>query len=81
MIGENSNIGLVSRELKKALDKYDCPEGYSLKMAGMTRLRPILMTAMTTIIAMLPMAFGFGSGSDMMQPMALVVEGVRKRSL
>ena len=43
--------------------------------AGRTRLRPILMTALTTILAMSTMAMGLGSGSEMMQPMAIVTEG------
>ena len=43
--------------------------------AGKTRLRPILMTALTTILAMSTMALGLGSGSEMMQPMAIVTVG------
>jgi HAE1 family hydrophobic/amphiphilic exporter-1 len=43
--------------------------------AGKTRLRPILMTALTTILAMSTMALGIGSGSEMMQPMAIVTVG------
>jgi HAE1 family hydrophobic/amphiphilic exporter-1 len=43
--------------------------------SGKTRLRPILMTALTTILAMMPMAFGMGSGSEMMRPMAIVTVG------
>lgn len=180
-IDQDHNIGLVSRELQKALDKYDCPEGYSVEMAGedeqindamnqimlmlllavifiylimvaqfqsllspfiimftiplaftggffglyltgnevsviamigfvmlagvivnngivmvdyinqlrrggedkkeaiveagRTRLRPVLMTALTTILAMTTMALGIGSGSEMMQPMAIVTIG------
>ena len=40
-----------------------------------TRLRPILMTALTTILSMSTMALGLGDGSEMMQPMAIVTEG------
>ena len=43
--------------------------------AGKTRLRPVLMTALTTILAMSTMAAGLGSGSEMMQPMAIVEVG------
>ena len=42
---------------------------------GRTRLRPILMTALTTILAMLPLALKIGTGSDMMQGMAIVTIG------
>ena len=43
--------------------------------SGKTRLRPILMTALTTILSMSTMALGLGDGSEMMQPMAIVTEG------
>ena len=43
--------------------------------AGRTRLRPILMTAMTTILAMLTSAVGIGDGSDMIKPMAIAIIG------
>lgn len=43
--------------------------------AGKTRLRPILMTALTTILALTTMALGVGNGSEMMQPMAIVTIG------
>ncbi|MGN0494719.1 MAG: efflux RND transporter permease subunit [Lachnospiraceae bacterium] len=42
---------------------------------GKNRLRPIVMTALTTILGLLPMAIGAGMGADMAQPMALVVIG------
>ncbi len=43
--------------------------------AGATRLRPILMTTLTTIVAMIPMAAGYGDSGEMMQGMALVNVG------
>ncbi len=43
--------------------------------AGPVRLRPIFMTALTTILAMLPMAVGTGEGSEVQSPMAIVVIG------
>ena len=43
--------------------------------AGVTRLRPILMTALTTILAMVPSSLGFGEGAEMMQPMAITMVG------
>lgn len=54
-------------------------EGYAKKEAIIesckARLRPILMTALTTILAMIPMALGIGDGAEMMQPMAIVMIG------
>jgi HAE1 family hydrophobic/amphiphilic exporter-1 len=43
--------------------------------AGRTRLRPILMTTACTVLALLPMAFGFGEGGEVQAPMARVVIG------
>ena len=43
--------------------------------SGKTRVRPILMTALTTILAMLTSALGFGEGSEMMKPMAITIVG------
>jgi CzcA family heavy metal efflux pump len=43
--------------------------------AGTTRLRPIMMTTMTTVSGMLPLALGIGQGSELMQPLALAVVG------
>ncbi len=54
-------------------------EGMSKKDAiidsGKTRLRPILMTALTTILAMVTSAVGIGDGSAMMKPMAITIVG------
>ncbi len=43
--------------------------------AGATRLRPILMTTLTTIVAMIPMAMAYGESGEMMQGLALVDVG------
>ena len=43
--------------------------------AGGNRLRPILMTSLTTILGMAPMAFMSGEGAEMVQPMGLTVVG------
>ncbi len=43
--------------------------------AGRRRLRPILMTTLTTIIALLPLAFGIGEGADAQAPLARAVVG------
>ncbi len=42
---------------------------------GRVRLRPILMTALATILAMLPLAVGIGEGSESLQPLGIVVIG------
>lgn len=44
-------------------------------VAGRSRIRPVLMTAFTTILGMVPMALSSGEGSEMWQPMGIVVIG------
>lgn len=41
--------------------------------AGKTRLRPIVMTTLTTILGLMPMAFGLGEGAEIRTPMAITV--------
>ena len=43
--------------------------------AGKSRLRPVLMTSLTTIFGMVPMAMGWGDGSELWQPMGVAVIG------
>ena len=43
--------------------------------AGKSRLRPVLMTSLTTIFGMIPMAIGTGNGSEMWQPMGIAIVG------
>jgi HAE1 family hydrophobic/amphiphilic exporter-1 len=43
--------------------------------AGRVRLRPIVMTTVTTVLGLLPMALGIGRGSDLRAPLAITVIG------
>jgi hydrophobe/amphiphile efflux-1 (HAE1) family protein len=43
--------------------------------AGRVRFRPILMTTLTTVLGMTPLAIGIGDGSELMQPLAIAVIG------
>ena len=61
-------IDYTNRLRKKGMEIYE-----ALVLAGKTRLRPILITAFTTIFGMLPMAISRSEGSEMRSPMAIVV--------
>ncbi|RKZ08217.1 AcrB/AcrD/AcrF family protein, partial [bacterium] len=51
------------------------PKQQAIVEAGKSRLRPILMTSTTTILAMLPMALGLGEGAELRSPLAITVIG------
>jgi len=51
------------------------PKAQALIEAGVVRLRPILMTTLTTVLGLLPMALAIGEGSEVGQPLALTIMG------
>jgi len=63
-------VAVVEQLRKSGMNPYD-----ALVEGARTRLRPILMTALTTMIAMLPLAFGLGEGVMMAAELATVVIG------
>jgi HAE1 family hydrophobic/amphiphilic exporter-1 len=63
-------IALVTQLRKRGMSTYD-----ALIEGGQTRLRPILMTALTTMIAMVPLAVGVGAGTLLAAELAVVVIG------
>ncbi len=63
-------IDYVNQLRKKGMSEFD-----ALVEGGTTRLRPILITSITTILGMLPMALTRQEGSEMMRPMAIAVIG------
>lgn len=69
------NNGIVFVDYVNQLREQSFEKKEALVEAGVTRMRPILMTALTTILAMTTMALGYGSGAEMMQPMAVVSIG------
>lgn len=69
------NNGIVMVDFINQLRRGGMDKKEAIVESGKTRLRPILMTALTTIISMSTMAAGLGDGSEMMQPMAIVTVG------
>lgn len=69
------NNGIVFIDYTNQLVAAGYRTNEALVEAGRTRLRPIVMTALTTILGLSTMALGVGSGSDMVQPMAVVTIG------
>lgn len=72
-IAVNNAILLVDRILQIQKDGLSRRE--AIVQAGQQRIRPILMTKLTTILAMLPLTFGFGESTALRAPMALAVIG------
>jgi len=75
LVGVVVNNGIVLIDYIRILRE----EGYAVHdaivEAGKTRLRPIFMTAMTTILGLLTLAIGFGQGAELLQPMAITAIG------
>lgn len=69
------NNGIVFIDYTNQLIAEGKPKRAALIEAGKTRMRPIIMTALTTILGLCTMAIGVGMGSDMVQPMAVVTIG------
>ena len=69
----NNGIVLVDYINRLVADGMELNE--AIVLGGKTRMRPVMMTALTTILAMLPMALAIGEGMEMIQPMAIVTIG------
>lgn len=63
-------VDYINQLREQGMTKYE-----AIVEAGKTRLRPILMTALTTILGLLPMIISSDSGSDMIRPMSIVTIG------
>jgi hydrophobic/amphiphilic exporter-1 (mainly G- bacteria), HAE1 family len=69
------NNAIVLVDLINQLRAQGMEKTAAILMAGRTRLRPILMTTLTTVLGLLPMAIGFGEGAEVRTPMAITVIG------
>ncbi|HKM28725.1 MAG TPA: efflux RND transporter permease subunit [Anaerovoracaceae bacterium] len=75
LIGVIVNNGIVLVDYINQLRGYGKAKKEAIVQAGMTRMRPILMTSLTTILGLVVMALGKTAGTDMMQPIAIVCIG------
>ena len=71
----NNAIVLIDFVNQATVDKPDLSRTEILVYASKTRMRPILMTSLTSILGFLPMAISTASGSEMMRPLASVLLG------
>jgi len=63
-------VDLINQLRAQGKEQFD-----AIMEAGTARLRPILMTSLTTALGLLPMALGFGEGAEVRTPMAITVIG------
>jgi HAE1 family hydrophobic/amphiphilic exporter-1 len=69
------NNAIILVDLINQLRSSGAGKTEAIKEAGRARLRPILMTTLTTALGLLPMAIGFGEGAEVRTPMAITVIG------
>lgn len=74
LVGIVVNNGILYVDTANRL-REEMPLEEALIQSGQLRLRPILMTTLTTILSMVPMALGIGEGSVMMDGMAKIIIG------
>ncbi|MCB9663824.1 MAG: efflux RND transporter permease subunit [Alphaproteobacteria bacterium] len=63
-------VDAINRRRAEGLDRLD-----AVQRAGAMRLRPILITTSTTVLGLLPLAFGLGAGAEVQRPLAVAVIG------
>lgn len=75
LVGIAVNNGIVLVDCANRLRDEGMSKRDAVVKATSIRLRPILMTALTTILGLLPLAIGFGTGAEIVQPVAIVCIG------
>ncbi len=75
LIGVVVNNGIVLIDYTNRLRQRGISTYEAVHQAAIVRLRPILMTALTTILGLIPMAFATGEGSELTIPMAITIVG------
>ena len=75
LVGIVTKNGIVMVDYMNLLVERGSNISDAVIMGGKSRLRPVLMTSLTTVLGMLPMALGLGEGSEIWQPMGIAVVG------
>ena len=75
LVGIVVKNGIVMVDFTNLLRERGLSVNQAVIQAGKSRLRPVLMTSLTTILGMFPLALGIGEGSEMWQPMGIAVIG------
>jgi HAE1 family hydrophobic/amphiphilic exporter-1 len=75
LLGIAVNDAIVKVDTIRRLRQEGMPAGAAILKASRLRLRPILMTSATTVLAMVPMAIGLGSGEQLQRPLAITIIG------
>ncbi len=75
LLGIAVNDAIVKIDTMRRLQEGGMPGFEAILEASRLRLRPILMTSITTVLAMLPMAIGLGSGEQLQRPLAITIIG------
>jgi CzcA family heavy metal efflux pump len=75
MVGIVVSNGVLLVEYVNELRRHGVPLEEAVPRAGRIRLRPILMTTLTTVVGLLPMALAWGVGTEANQPLAIAVIG------
>ncbi|MBA0084659.1 MAG: efflux RND transporter permease subunit, partial [Acidobacteria bacterium Pan2503] len=75
VIGIVAKNGILLLDAEHRFRELGFPAEEAMIQAGRRRLRPIAMTAIATVAGMAPLAFGIGSGSEMLKPLAIAVIG------
>jgi HAE1 family hydrophobic/amphiphilic exporter-1 len=75
LVGIAVNNGIVLVDCANRFREQGVSKRDAIVQATVIRLRPVLMTALTTILGLLPLAIGFGTGAEMVQPVAIVCIG------
>ncbi|MBD2679530.1 MULTISPECIES: efflux RND transporter permease subunit [Nostoc] len=74
LVGIVVNAGILMVELANQIrEEVGCTRQIAIIKAAPQRLRPIMMTTVTTILGLFPLALGIGEGSEFLQPLGIVV--------